>query len=64
VSKVAKKNKKKPQQPKQKKVAQYLFRVDRVEAKEKEGWKRIKGAINPKHPITHAEDLVLMEKNV
>ncbi len=54
----------KVQKPKAKKNVQHLFRADRVEIKEKEGWKRVKGAVNPKHPITHSEDLVLMERNV
>jgi len=54
----------KAQKPKARKMVQHLFRADKVEAKEKEGWRKIKGAINPKHPVTHMEDLVLMERNV
>jgi hypothetical protein len=34
---------------------QYQFRTDRVEQKQKEGWKKVEGVINP-------PDLVLMEK--
>ena len=58
------KKKAKVQKPKANKMVQHLFRADKVELKEKEGWRRVKGAINPKHPVTHSEDLVLMEKNV
>lgn len=54
----------KKQQKKCKCLKQYYFSPVRVEAKEKEGWKKVKGAINPKYPRTHVEDLVLMEKNV
>ncbi len=52
----------KKQQPKAKTLQRYQFRADRVEQKEAEGWKRVKGVINPKHPRTHLKDLVLMEK--
>jgi len=58
------KKKAKVQKPKAKKVIEHRFRADKVELKEKEGWRRVKGAINPKYPVTHMEDLVLMEKNV
>ncbi len=51
---------KKEQQKKCKCLKQYLFRPDRVEAKEKEGWKKVKELKSSKNIV----DLVLMQKNV
>lgn len=59
---MAKKKTKKEQQPKQKKMVRHLFRRDRVEQKQKEGWKIV--PVIKGHFRDELADVILMEKEV
>ena len=59
---MAKRKKAIKQQPKQKKAVQHLFRVERVEDKQKEGWRIVGRNIDKRTGVP--DDIVLMEKSV
>ncbi len=54
----------KKQQKKQKKLAQHLYRADKVALKEKEGWEKVKPTTADQIKMTSKGDLVLMKKHV